>query len=225
MSVSIWWLFAGIVLHVCFLPEVQCQTMPTGCTYDSGMFGCDFSVLDGNGDIPLQATLFDPIPQRLRLTNLPSSLTYSIFDTDFNNLSDSSYDENYPATLELKCTHSSNSSTTLTMAPGFLANMGHVQDFKIINCEIGNISASAFSELGSLDRFAFENGSIASMDANMLDGIYICRNLSTIPRFHIHTGEFSVRHTKFSGSLPAGLFTSQTELYSVVLEASCSSIN
>ena len=213
-------LLAGITLVICLLPEVRCQIMPTGCTYDSGVYECDFDILDGSGDIPLLAVSFDPIPQRLRLINLPSNLTFSVFADDFSNISTAAYDENYPATLELKCTHSSNSSTTLTLAAGFLAYMGHIEDFKIINCDIGAIPANAFSDLGAIDRFAIENGTITSMDAGMLNGVYIHKNVSAYPKYHTHSGEFSIRHTKVSGNIPADLLSGQTEMQSVVLDVS-----
>ena len=205
------------VTLILLLPEVHGQIMPSGCTYDSGMFECDYSSLLGSGGIPLQASLFDPIPQRLRLTNLPSSLSSAIFDSDFASLVPADYDENYPATLELKCT---NSSQTTTVASPFLEYMSHIQDFRIINCALGSVPAGAFAELGNLDRFSIENGSISTIDTNMLAGVYISRNMSAYPKYPIHRGEFTIRHTKLSGSLPAGLFSNQAELRTVVLDVS-----
>ena len=198
-------------------PEVASQTVPSGCTYDDGMFECDYSTLQGSGDIPLSAAFFDPIPQRIRLIQLPTTLTTAIFDVDFASLSAADYDENYPATLELKC---SNSSQTTTVASPFLQNMGHIQDFKIINCDLGSIPSGAFAELGSLDRFSIENGSITTMDADMLQGVYIAKNMSAYPTYPIHYGEFSIRHTKLSGSLPAALLSNQAELQTVILDVS-----
>ena len=203
------------------LPEVQSQTMPTGCSYNDGMFECNYETLNSLSNIPLNASLFDPIPQRLRLTNLPASLSTTVFAHDFTNLSSSSYDENYPATLELKCTfNSSLGSATLTLGSGFLTNMDHIEDFKIINCHLDTIPASVFAELGTLDRFAIENGSIVAMEAGMLNGITIMRNSSAFPKYPAVNGEFSIRHTKLYGNLPADLFSSQTFLYSVVLDVS-----
>lgn len=201
------------------LPVVLGQTMPTGCSYDDGMFECDYSTLNSLSNIPLSASLFTPIPQRLRLTNLPTTLTTTIFDVDFANLSLSDYDENYPATLELRCTNAgSGSPSSLTVASGFLTNMDHIDDFKIINCHMNHIPASAFSELSNLDRFTFENGSIVSMDSGMLNGIIIERNYTEYRTFPVTTGEFAVRHTKLSGALPSGLLAGQTSLYSLALE-------
>ena len=210
-------LFAVKLLLICMTTEVRCQTMPTGCTYDSGMFECDYSILNANGDIPVPALAFAPIPQRLRLINLPSDLSASIFDGDFSNLTPADYDTNFPATLELKCT---NTTQTTTVASPFLDNMGHVQDFRIINCALGNIPAGAFAELGSLDRFSIENGSISSMHAGMLNGVSITKDLSASPGFPLHRGEFSIKHTKLTGSLPADLLSSQTDLVTVILDVS-----
>ena len=177
--------------------------MPTGCTYNSGMYECDYSTLDTNGDIPLPAASFDPIPQRLRMINLPANLTTSIFDSDFASLSPADYDTNYPATLELKCT---NSNITTTVASPFLSNMGHVRDFRIINCALGSIPNGAFSELGTVDRFSIENGSITTMESGMLSGVTIKKDLTASPTYPIHNGEFAIKHTRLSGSLPSDSF-------------------
>lgn len=212
---------AFTVMLFTVLPEVQSQTMPTGCTYNDGMFECNYGTLKSLSNIPLNASLFDPIPQRLRLINLPASLATTVFAHDFTNLSSSSYDENYPATLELKCTfNSSLGSVILTLGTGFLTNMEHIEDFKIINCHLDTIPAGAFAELGTLDRFVIENGSIVAMDAGMLNGINIMRNSSAFPKYPAINGEFSIRHTKLYGNLPTDLLSSQTSLYSVVLDVS-----
>ena len=204
-----------MLLLYCLVPGGHGQTMPTGCTYDSGMFECDYSTLDSNGDIPVPAADFSPIPQRLRLINLPSSLTSSIFDSDFAALSTSDYDTNYPATLELKC---GNSNSTMSISSPFLDNMGHVQDFRIINCHLGNVPSGAFAELGTLDRFSIENGSIASMNSGLLTGVTIKKDPGASPTFPIHRGEFAMRHTKLSGSLPADFLSGQTYIHTVILD-------
>ena len=201
------------------LPVALGQTMPGACSYEDGLYECDYGILQTFGNIPLSASLFTPIPQRIRMTNLPATLSSTIFDVDFANLSSSDYDENYPATLELKCSHPVTSgSSSLTLTSGFLTNMDHIDDFKIIDCHLDNIPAGAFAELGSLDRFTIENGSIASMDAGMLNGITISRVYSEYRTFPIATGEFAIRNTKLSGSLPADFLSGQTDLYAVKLE-------
>ena len=191
------------------------QTMPTGCTYESGLFECDYSTLDGNGDIPVPAADFSPIPQRVRLINLPSTLTASIFDSGFASLATSDYDTNYPATLELKC---SNSSGTMSIASPFLDNMGHIRDFRLINCHLGNIPSGAFAELGTVDRFSVENGSIASMNSGLLQGVTIKKDSTASPTYPIHRGEFAMTHTKLSGSLPADFLSGQSDIHTVILD-------
>ena len=206
-------------LLVFILPVAFGQTMPASCTYEAGLYECDYDSLDSFGNIPLSASLFTPIPQRIRMTNLPATLSGTVFDVDFANLLSSDYDENHPATLELKCSHPvSGSPGSLTLSSGFLTNMDHIEDFKIINCHLNNIPAGVFSELGSLDRFTIENGSIVSMDAGMLNGVTITRVYDEYRPFPITTGEIAIRNTKLTGSLPSSLFSGQTDLYTVVLE-------
>lgn len=62
------------------------QSMPTGCSYDAGLYECDYSTLSGSSQIPLQASGFSPIPQRMKLTGLPATLNSAVFDTDFASL-------------------------------------------------------------------------------------------------------------------------------------------
>ena len=54
----------------------------------AGLYECDYDTLSTNSLLPLQAAGFDPIPQRLRFTGLPVSLTSAVFDTDFQNFND-----------------------------------------------------------------------------------------------------------------------------------------
>ena len=210
----------SVMVVLVFIPTVAFgQTMPAACTYEDGLYECNYGSLNTFGNIPLSASLFTPIPQRIRMVNLPATLSSTIFDVDFANLSYSDYDQNYPATLELKCSHPvSGSPGSLTLSSGFLTNMDHIDDFKIINCHLNNIPAGVFSELGSLDRFTIENGSIVSMDAGMLNGVTITRVYDEYRPFPITTGEVAFRNTKLTGSLPSGLFSGQTDLYAVVLE-------
>ncbi|KAL4221377.1 Toll-like receptor 7 [Mactra antiquata] len=189
--------------------------MPTGCTYDSGLYECDYSTLSSNSLIPLEASRFSPIAQRLKLIGLPSALNSAVFHTDFASLDENNYDTNYPASLELEC----ELGDSLDVASGFLANMGHLMDFKITNCALGNIPANAFSELGTLDKFMIENGTITSIDGDLLSGITIVRNTSASPAFPKHHGAFIIKNAKLdtSSTIPTNLFTGQTGLYEVVL--------
>ena len=203
----------------CLTSSIHGQTMPTGCTYDSGMFECDYDSLDGNGDIPIPAADFSPIPQRLRLINLPSTLTTPIFDSDFASLATSDYDTNYPATLELKCDNY-NSTGSVSIASPFLDNMGHIKDFRLINCHLGNVPSGAFAELGTVDRFSIENGSISSMNSGFLQGVTIRKDQTASPTYPTHNGEFAMKHTKISGSLPADFLSGQSDIHTVILDVS-----
>jgi len=203
----------SLLILGCLMLSVRAQTMPTGCTYSEGLFTCSYATLNSNSLIPLDATGFTPIPQRLRLTNLPSSLSTAIFNANFASLSTSDYDTNYPATLELECYPGS----TLTFTAGWLANMDHIEEFRIINCQMGSIPASAFSEIGTIDRFFVENGTISAMDNGMLTGVSVVRNSSASPAFPKHHGEIRFINTKFSGTLDGAVFGSQSGVYSMVL--------
>lgn len=70
---------------ICFI-GAHAQTMPTGCSYDSGRYTCDYTTLSGSSLIPLQASGFSPIPQRVKLVGLPATLNSAVFDTDFASL-------------------------------------------------------------------------------------------------------------------------------------------
>ncbi|XP_053378579.1 uncharacterized protein LOC123526812 [Mercenaria mercenaria] len=233
--------------------------MPTGCSYDAGLYVCDYTTLSGSSLIPLQASGFSPIPQRLKLTGLPTTLNSAVFDTDFASLDNcksafislysfkrreasrifqklycilnclvtnhivklmilplfiiASYDTNYPASLELVCENGG----SLSVASGFLVNMDHIEDFKITNCDLGNIPANAFSELGTLDRLMIENGTVSSFGMSCLDGLTIVRNASVFPTFPKQHGALIIKNTLLtSGSLPTDLLTGQTDLYEAV---------
>lgn len=74
-----------------------------------------------------------------------------------------------------------------------------------------------FSDLGVLDRFMIENGTVNSFGYGLLTGLTIVRNTSASPSFPKHHGALIIKNTKLAtGSLPTDLLTGQTELYQVV---------
>ncbi|XP_052224812.1 uncharacterized protein LOC127840437 [Dreissena polymorpha] len=162
--------------------------------------------------IPLEASKFTPIPQRLRFWKLPASLNTAIFHTDFGSLAAADFDTNYPASLEFLCEE----GASLSIATGFLTNMDYIEELKFTNCDLGGIPAAAFSGVGSLDMLSFENGTVSSMSDDMLDGVIIRRNTSSTPAFPKHNGAFKMVNTKYTGTFPPAVFANQ-KVYEVVL--------
>jgi len=200
----------SVVLLVCVV-GVFGQTMPTGCTYSKGMYECDYSTTSR----PISATSFsNPIAQRIRITNLPSTLNSAIFNANFASMSTASFDTNFAATLELKC--ASNSAVTISQA--LFTNMNLFQDVKIINCQV-TLNANVFSNLVSVDRIVIENGTIASMNAAAFTGVNITKATSPSPTYPVTTGELLIKNSKVTGNtLPTAMLSGQTTLVSVSLE-------
>lgn len=187
------------------------QTMPAGCTYSRGMYECDYTSLS----TPISASSFSsPIAQRLRLTNLPSTLTSTLFNSNFGSLSTSSFDTNFAATIELKCSGNS----ALTIGQAVFTNMAMFYDVKIINCQV-TFNANTFTNFGSLDRVVIENGTIASIDTATFSGVNITKVTTPSPSYPVKTGEIFIKNSKVTGgTLPATLLSGQTSLVSVSLE-------
>lgn len=80
----------GSILHFTVVYDINLWgwLQFTFSSYVSGLYECDYSTLSGSSLLPLQASGFDPIPQRLRMIGLPSSLTSAVFDSDFQNFND-----------------------------------------------------------------------------------------------------------------------------------------
>ncbi|KAH3783571.1 hypothetical protein DPMN_161513 [Dreissena polymorpha] len=128
------------LLQLALVGYAHAQAMPSACTYNDGLYECDLTSLSSNSQIPLEASKFTPIPQRLRFWKLPASLNTAIFHTDFGSLAAADFDTNYPASLEFLCEE----GASLSIATGFLTNMDYIEELKFTNCDLGGIPAAAF---------------------------------------------------------------------------------
>ena len=90
-------LFSRYFFYFGLMTQIRTLTVPVGCVYDAGMFTCDFTTA-----LPLNVSLFDPRPQRLKLTNINGSFTADDA-RDFDSMTSSVFNANYAPTLEMEC--------------------------------------------------------------------------------------------------------------------------
>ncbi|XP_052820479.1 uncharacterized protein LOC128246328 [Mya arenaria] len=197
-----------------YLLAGACATAPAGCTETAGLYECDFATVS----MPMSASSFsNPSPQRIRIVDINADFSTSMFNADFLTVeSGASFEANFPATLELKCSPAM--SSTFDISSGSLANMGYIYDLKIINCDLG-LGANALSGLGTLDRLIIENGTIQSIDATAFTDVTIEKPANLTHDFYVKTGELVIRDSKVaSGALPDTLLSGQSGIVSLTLE-------
>lgn len=176
------------------------------------MYECDMSTVS----IPLSETSFgSPVPQRIRFTAVSATLNTALFNSNFGSINTASFDTSFAATLELKC----DGNSAVSISSGVFANFGPiVKDFKIINCQV-TAAANAFTNLGDLDRFVIENGTIASMNAAAFTSVNIFKDTNPSPSYPVRTGELLFKDSAVAGgSLPSTLLNPLTNLESVTIE-------
>ena len=74
-----------------------------------------------------------------------------------------------------------------------------------------------FSELGELDRFTIENGTVTDINAATLSGVTIRRNTTVSPSYPRKHGELRLLYLKYNNTLDTALLTGQSSMYSLVI--------
>lgn len=58
---------AILVIIASLVISSHAQSAPTSCTYDDGVFECDYSQMTSVSDRPIDFSQFSPVPQRIDL--------------------------------------------------------------------------------------------------------------------------------------------------------------
>ncbi|XP_060573711.1 leucine-rich repeat transmembrane protein FLRT3-like isoform X2 [Ruditapes philippinarum] len=202
-----------LILSVAY---TQAQTGPNFCSYNDGVFECDYASMVSTSDRPIDFNGFSQDPQQIEITVngfLPYFGDTKVF-TNFDSIDKTTFDNNYPSTLTIDCGFGG----SMFMTAGAFNNMSHVQYLKIRNCDTYYIPSQMFTELNNLDFFSFEGGSIDDIDPNGMFGLSVEKmtfDSHTIPR---NMGKFDLKYTPFSTkSVPPGLLFNWKNLSTVAL--------
>ncbi|XP_076472243.1 uncharacterized protein LOC143301740 [Babylonia areolata] len=184
-------------------------TKPAGCTHNSGVFTCDFRFVS-----PLDATGFDPPPQRLVMEEVDGNF-FSSHMVNFNQVDQTKFDINYPAELTIICI--TGGGGVLQLDATSFTGMAFYNEIRIINCDFTSISASAFAAFGVVNHFSLEGGTVNSIDANAFLGLNVIKDTSLpTPK-----GSFAMIDVDVvSAGLPSGIFSNMTEANEIILSNS-----
>ena len=193
------------VVYLWMVLSVKCPTVPFGCSYASSIFTCDFRFA-----LPLDASLFDPKPQQLKIIET-NGLISSADLINFGLMSMMTFDSMYAASLEIRC---SLGGGILTFTSTSFLGFDWVQELTIVDCEFTNIPERAFANFVSLNTLLFEGGTIDVLHPEALKDLNIAKDFKAPePR-----GQVAMINTKLiAGRLPAMFFANSRNLTSVKL--------
>ncbi|KAK3104872.1 hypothetical protein FSP39_012104 [Pinctada imbricata] len=189
---------------------------PQGCTYDSTelLFTCNAR----SWSLPMTYTDFSSngeVPQRILLREvdgeLPNGVPTGPTFSGFSSIATGSFDPNYSPSLHIRCV----SNGQLIITQGTFADMGYVTEFKIEDCDILSLPANVFTNLGNLNSFTIEGGSIDAMVGDSFTGMTVQKMTSESNPL----GLFAIRNSRLqSGGFSFGALYSQASVSQLIVE-------
>ncbi|XP_041377286.1 uncharacterized protein LOC121389702 [Gigantopelta aegis] len=188
------------------LLSVKCLNVPPGCSYASDIFTCNYRFA-----LPLDANLFDPKPQRLKIIEI-NGLISSADLINFDTMMVMTFNPLYAASLEIRCTQGGGGILTFTQTS--FSGFGWVKEVMVVDCEFTHIPEGAFTNFGSLNSLRFEGGNIDNLHSGALKGMNLVKDFGApVPK-----GEFIMINTKLvAGGIPVSLFANSGNVTSIKL--------